>query len=97
MATRVNRYRYTSQGFKDIKDALKRVEAALKATEAAGGKIKEVLWLEDGYDLLVIGEEIDEYAGTVLNLSIVKQGNVTAQVTRGFTMDEMKQILAKVA
>jgi hypothetical protein len=40
MATRVNRYRYTSQGFKDIKDTLKRVEAALKATEAVFRRAK---------------------------------------------------------
>ena len=46
----VTLYNFTEQGLKSIKDTVKRVEAAKKAAEAQGVRVKEVLWVEGQYD-----------------------------------------------
>ena len=47
MATYVTLYNFTDQGFKNIKDTVKRVEAATKAASQIGLKLKEFLWTKD--------------------------------------------------
>lgn len=54
MTTYVTLYNFTEQGLRTIKDTTNRTEAAKKAAEKAGMKIKEVLWLQGQYDSLVI-------------------------------------------
>ena len=56
MTTYVTLYNFTEQGLKAIKDTVKRTEAAKKAAAANGMKVKEVLWLQGQYDLVVISE-----------------------------------------
>ena len=46
MATYVTLYNFTEQGLKNIKDSVKRTEAAKKAAAANGMTVKEVLWLQ---------------------------------------------------
>jgi uncharacterized protein with GYD domain len=52
MATYVTLYTFTDQGLKNIKDTVKRVEAAKKAAAAAGITIKEIVWTQGQYDLV---------------------------------------------
>jgi uncharacterized protein with GYD domain len=97
MATYVTLYNFTEQGARNIKDTLKRVEAAKKAAAEAGAKIKEVLWLQGQYDIVVISESSDEIATTAFALNTLKLGNVRGQTMRAFTEAEMAKILEKVA
>jgi len=97
MATYVTLYNFTDQGVKNIKDTVKRVEAAKKAAAQVGGTVKEVLWTEGQYDMVVITETSDETAGTAFRLSTLKLGNVRGQTLRAFTTAEMEKILEKVA
>jgi len=96
MATYLVLYKYTEQGIQRIKEAPRRVEAAKKAAEKAGVKIKETLWLQGEYDFMVISEADDETAATAFGLNVAKQGNVRAVTMRAFTVAEMEKILAKV-
>ncbi len=97
MATYVTLFNFTEKGAREIKDALKRVEAAKAAAKQFGATIKEVLWLQGQYDVLAITEVTDEIAAAALTLNTIKAGNVRVQTMRAFTATEMAKILEKVA
>lgn len=97
MATYVTLYNFTEQGLKTIKDTVKRTEAAKKAAAANGMKVKEVLWVQGQYDLVVISESSDETKSNAFALSTLKMGNVRGQTLRAFTAAEMEKILELVA
>ena len=97
MATYVTLYNFTEQGVRTIKDSVKRVEAAKKAASQIGMTVKEVLWLQGQYDIVVISESSDEIATNAFALSTLKLGNVRGQTLRAFTAAEMEKILEKVA
>ena len=97
MATYVTLYNFTEQGLKNIKDSVKRTEAAKKAAAANGMTVKEVLWLQGPYDVVVISEASDETKANAFALSTLKLGNVRGQTLRAFTAVEMAKILEQVA
>ena len=97
MAIYVTLYNFTEQGLKTIKDTVKRTEAAKKAAAASGMQIKEVLWLQGQYDMVVIAESPDETKGAAFGISTVKMGNVRGQTLRAFSAVEMEKILEHVA
>jgi uncharacterized protein with GYD domain len=97
MATYVTLYNFTEQGLKNIKDSVKRTEAAKKAAAANGMTVKEVLWLQGPYDIVVISEASDETKANAFALSTLKVGNVRGQTLRAFTAAEMEKILEQVA
>ena len=96
MATYVTLYNFTEQGLHNIKETVKRVEAAKKAASELGVTIKEVVWTQGQYDIVVISEASDEVAANALALNTLKLGNVRGQTLRAFTATEMEKILAKV-
>ena len=97
MATYVTLYNFTEQGFKNIKESVKRTEAAKKAAAANGMTVKEVLWVQGPYDIVVISEAPDETKANAFALSTLKMGNVRGQTLRAFTAAEMEKILEHVA
>jgi len=97
MATYVTLYNFTEKGVREIKETLKRVEANKNVAKQFGATIKEVLWLQGQYDVLVITEGADEIAMNALGLNVLKAGNVHGQTMRAFTAAEMAKILEKVA
>jgi uncharacterized protein with GYD domain len=96
MATYVTLYNFTDQGIHNIKDTLKRVEAAKSAAKIFGVTIKEVLWTQGQYDIIVISEGPDEASANALLLTTAKSGNVRGMTMRAFTASEMQGILDKV-
>jgi uncharacterized protein with GYD domain len=97
MATYITLMNFTPQGISTVKDSVKRAEAAKKAATQAGAAIKEVLWTQGKYDVVVISEAPDDASATAMVLNIAKQGNVHTQMLRAFTATEMEKILEKVA
>jgi len=97
MATYVTLYNFTDKGAQNIKDSLKRVEAAKAAAKQIGMTVKEVLWLQGPYDIVAIAEGSDELAMTAFTLNTLKAGNVRMQTLRAFTAAEMAKALEKVA
>jgi uncharacterized protein with GYD domain len=97
MATYITLCNFTEKGAREIKDTLKRTEAAKGAAKQFGATIKEVLWLQGQYDLAVIIEATDEIAVTAFLLNTIKAGNIRGQTLRAFTAGEMAKILEKVA
>ncbi len=97
MTTYVTLYNFTDQGLKSIKDTVKRMEAAKKAGAAMGMHVKEAVWTQGQYDLIVISEVSDDVKGTAFALNTLKLGNVRGQTLRAFTAAEMAKILEHVA
>jgi uncharacterized protein with GYD domain len=96
MATYITLCNFTEKGVGTIKDTLKRTEAAKSAAKQFGLTIKEVLWLQGQYDLIVISEGSDEIAMTAFILNTIKAGNLRMQTLRAFTAGEMAKVLEKV-
>ena len=96
MPTYLTLGKYTAQGLQNIKDAPKRAEVFKAAAAAAGAKVKELLWLEGEYDLMVLLEAPDADTAIALGLGVAKQGNVTGLRMRAIDASEMERILAKV-
>jgi uncharacterized protein with GYD domain len=96
MAIYITLCNFTEKGVGTIKDTLKRTEAAKSAAKQFGMTIKEVLWLQGQYDLIVISEGSDEIAMTAFILNTIKAGNLRMQTLRAFTAGEMAKVLEKV-
>jgi len=97
MPTYVGLYNFTEQGFRNIKETVKRIEAAKKAAAQIGETIKEVVWLQGQYDLMILYEATDEVAANAFLLTNLKAGNIRGQTLRAFTASEMEKILERVA
>ncbi len=97
MATYISLCNFTEKGVGAIKETLKRTEAAKAAAKQIGMTIKEVLWLQGQYDLIVISEGSDEIAMTAFILNTLKAGNLRMETLRAFTAGEMAKVLEKVA
>jgi uncharacterized protein with GYD domain len=95
MAINIVLWKFTEQGMKNIKDSPKRLEAGIKAFEAAGGKILGAYYTVGEYDLVTIGEIADEKAGLAHTLSMNLAGNVRSVTMRAFTPAEFAEIIAK--
>jgi uncharacterized protein with GYD domain len=83
MATYVTLAKFTEQGLRNIKDTVKRSEAVRKAAADTGGSIKEILWLEGEYDILLVSESSDEISATAQRPSAAKAGNIRTKTMRG--------------
>ena len=88
---------FTGQGIANVKDTLKRGEAAKAAAKKAGASLKDLHWTLGQYDLVATFEAPDDETMTALGLEIGKAGNVRTQTLRAFSAAEMKAILAKVS
>jgi uncharacterized protein with GYD domain len=89
--------KFTDQGVRNIKDTVKRSEAAKQMASQAGARIKDIYWLQGQHDVVVVSEAPDETTAMAFALNTAKQGNVTTQTMRAFTAAEMEAILAKVS
>lgn len=96
MATFVTLANFTEQGMYSIKETTKRAETFRAAAKAAGWTVKEILWTQGQYDIVIIVEGSDETAMNAMALSLAKVGNVKGQTLRAFNAAEMDKILEKV-
>ena len=63
--------------------------------EKSGVKVKSAYYTVGSYDMVIVTEGPDEAATAVL-LKIASLGNVRTQTMRGFSVDEMKNIVGKL-
>ncbi len=95
MATYVILYNFTAEGAKNIRDSIKRAGRIRQDNARVGFKIKDVYWLQAGYDMMAIVEAPSEEAMMGAMLNIVAAGNVTSTTMRAFDAMEMSKILAQ--
>ena len=76
MATYVGLIQFTDQGIRNIKDTVKRGDAAIAEAEKMGLKIVEEFWTMGAYDAVVVFEAPDDETMSAFMLKIGSLGNV---------------------
>jgi uncharacterized protein with GYD domain len=96
MATYVSLIQFTDQGIRNIKDTVKRGDAAAAEAEKMGMKIVEEFWTLGAYDVVLFVEAPDDETMTAFMLKVGSLGNVKTATMRAFRREEMEKILAKI-
>jgi uncharacterized protein with GYD domain len=96
MATYICLIQFTEQGIRNIKDTVKRGDAAVAEAEKMGMKIVEEFWTMGAYDVAVVVEAPDDATMSAFILKIASLGNVKGQTLRAFRRSEMEAILGKI-
>ena len=94
MANYICLIQFTDQGIQNIKDTVKRGDAA--EAEKMGMKIVDELWTMGAYDAVVVVEAPDDETMSAFILKIGALGNVKGQTLRAFRRNEMENLLAKI-
>ena len=95
MATFVVLLNFTDQGIRNVKDSPERLNAFRAMAEQTGVSIKSVYYTVGNYDIVTVVEGPDE-AVTAALLKVGSLGSVRSQTLRGFSPDEMKQMISKM-
>ena len=96
MPTYVVLANWTDQGIRNIKESPRRLDAAKKAIEAAGGKMIGFYLTMGKYDeVLIIEGPSDEVAAT-MGLITGSQGNIRTETLKAFSEAEYRNIIAKI-
>ena len=94
METYITPIRLTQKGLEGVKDSPARLDAAKKAFEAVGGKIKGFFLVTGRYDMIMISEVPDHETGVKLALAIGSAGAIRTETLRAYSEDEYRQIIA---
>ncbi len=92
MASYIGLIQFADQGIRNIKDTVKRGDAA----EKMGMKIVEEFWTMGAYDAVVVFEAPDDETMSAFMLKVGSLGNVKSHTLRAFRRSEMEEILAKI-
>jgi uncharacterized protein with GYD domain len=96
MAMYVSLIQFTDQGIRNIKDTVKRGDAAMAEAQKLGMKITEEFWTMGAYDVVVMFDAPNDETMSAFMLKIGSLGNVKSQTLRAFRREEMENILAKI-
>jgi uncharacterized protein with GYD domain len=96
MPTFITLINYTEQGARNVKDALKRSDAAREAAKKFGITLKDMYWTMGAYDVVATWEAPDGPTMSAFVLSVGTLGNVRGQTLRAFSKEEMSGVLKKM-
>ena len=96
MARYVSLIQFTDQGIRNIKDTIKRGDAAMAEAQKLGMEITEEFWTMGAYDVVVMFDAPNDETMSAFMLKIGSLGNVKSQTLRAFRREEMENILAKI-
>src|SRR5436309_13088459 len=96
MARYISLIQCTEQGIRNVKDTVKRGDAAIAEAVKMGMKIIEEFWTMGAYDVVVMFDAPDDETVSAFLLKIGAMGNVRGQTLRAFRKEEMEGILAKL-
>jgi len=95
-ATYIGLIQFADQGIRNIKDTVKRGDAAIAEAEKMGMKVVEEFWTMGAYDAVVVFDAPDDETMSAFMLKIGSLGNVKSHTMRAFRRNEMEKILAKI-
>ena len=96
MARYISLIQFADQGIRNIKDTIKRGDAAMAEAEKLGMKIIEEFWTMGAYDEVVLFDAPDDETMTAFACKVSSLGNVKTHTMRAFRKDEMEKILSKI-
>jgi len=97
MSTYLSLLSWTKEGLEKIKESPVRLDAAKKAIEAGGGKLKSFYLLMGQYDMAIVVEAPDDATLARINLSLASKGGVRSETVRAFTEDEYRKIISGIS
>jgi uncharacterized protein with GYD domain len=97
MPTYISLIQFTQQGISSIKESPKRVDAARKAFEQAGGKLKDFYLVMGEYDIVIVSEAPNDEAAAKISLALGAKGNVRTRTSRAFTEAEYRKLVEGLA
>lgn len=86
----------TDQGIKDIKNAPQRIEKAIKALEAMGGKLIAFYTVMGEYDYVGIAEIPNDEATMTFLLGLGSEGSVRTITLKAFTVEQFTGFIKKL-
>lgn len=96
MPTYLSLMHWTKEGLEKVKDSPARLDAARKAIEPLGAKIKSIYLLMGEYDLAALIEAPDDATLARISLSLASQGNLRTVTHRAFEEAEYRKIIASI-
>ena len=96
MPTYIGLLKLTDHGIKNIKKAPQRIENAIKAYEAMGGKFIGFYVVLGEYDYVAIGEAPSDEAHVAFFLALGVEGFVRTRTLKAFTKEEFAEIVKKL-
>ena len=86
--------KFTEKGIQNIKDTTERYDKFKADAEAVGVTVLFVYWTVGQVDVIMGLEGYDDAVTSVI-LKLNAAGNIRTEVLRGFSKEEMKQIVMK--
>jgi uncharacterized protein with GYD domain len=96
MARYISLMKFADQGIRNVRDTIKRGDAAMAEAEKLGMKIIEEYWTMGAYDGVVLFEAPDDETMTAFACKVSSLGNVKTETMRAFRKEEMEGILSKI-
>jgi uncharacterized protein with GYD domain len=97
MPTYIAMLKWTSQGLQNIKQSPSRLDAARKAFEAAGAKMKDFYMVTGQHDMIAVVDAPDDVALAKALLGLASKGSITSETCRAFTEQEYRNIISGLA
>ncbi len=95
MATFIVLLNFTDNGIRNVKESPDRYDNLRKLAEKLGVTFKDVYWTVGQYDMVVVLEGADKAVTSVI-LTFGSLGYVRSQTLRGFSAEEMKDIVSNM-
>ena len=96
MPTYISLVQYTSKGIEAIKESPKRLDAARKAFEAAGAKLKDFYLVMGEYDIVIVVDAPNDETVAKVNLTLGSKGSVRTNTFRAFTEAEYRKLVSSL-
>ena len=90
MAMYVSLIQFTDQGIRNVKETIKRGEAAMAEAEKMGMKLIEEFWTMGAYDVVALFEAHDDETVSAFVLKNGALGNAKSQTLRAFRRKKWK-------
>lgn len=89
--------KWTAQGLQNLQKSPSRLDAARKAYEALGVRMKDFYMVMGQYDMVAIVDAPDDTTLAKAILSSSSQGSITTETCRAFTEDEYRKVIGGLA
>ena len=96
MPTYISLVQYTSKGIEAIKDSPKRLDAARKAFEEAGAKLKDFYLIMGEYDIVLVVDAPNDEAVAKVSLMLGSKGSVRTHTFRAFNEAEYRKLVSSL-
>jgi uncharacterized protein with GYD domain len=94
MPTYVTLIRFTQKGIEAIRQGPARLDAARRAFQGRGAKIKDFYLVTGKYDAVAVTEAPDDETAVKLSLAIASRGYSRTETLRAFSEEDYRRIAA---